>query len=77
MNWAICFTRCRRATFSAAPGGQLGLGFTLDRAGHVVSRREGYQSTRVLEAMLLDASARVPAEAVEQPPLMGTTSTQR
>lgn len=47
---------------------------TLDRAGHVVSRRDGFQGDRVLEAMVLDADVRVPATEVTQPPLLGNPS---
>jgi hypothetical protein len=44
----------------------------LDRAGHVVSRREGYQPESVLDAMVLDAGARIPPSDAGPPPLLGT-----
>lgn len=49
----------------------------LDRAGHVVARREGYQQERTLEAMLLEADVRVPEGQVTPPPLLGDPNAAR
>ncbi len=47
---------------------------SIDRGGHLVARREGYQSERIIEAMILEAESRAPEAEVAPPPLLGTPS---